>query len=50
LVSKHLEPCLADVLLKLENKNNICYTVTVDVRNGKFVARQRQRKCSNKKV
>lgn len=43
LVSKHIEPCLADILLKLENKNDISYTITVDVENG-------QLKCSKKQI
>jgi len=46
LVSKYIEPCLADVFLKLENKEGICYNVTVTVKNDQFVARKRQKKCS----
>jgi ATP-dependent Clp protease ATP-binding subunit ClpC len=46
LVSKYIEPCLADVFLKLENKKGIYYTVTVEVKNDKFIARKRQKKCS----
>ncbi|HUU41054.1 MAG TPA: AAA family ATPase, partial [Desulfatiglandales bacterium] len=45
LVSKYLEPCLADVFLKLENQDKICYTVTVNVKNNEFIAKKRQRKC-----
>lgn len=48
LVSKYLEPCLADVFLNLENKPDICYTVTIDVKNDEFVANKRKLKCSIK--
>ena len=44
LVSKHIEPCLADVFLGLENKEGICYNVTVEVEDGQFKVSKRQQK------
>jgi len=50
LVSKYIEPCLADILLKLEKKNEISYTITVDVENSEIKCTQKQNKISTKKV
>ncbi|MFA7219873.1 MAG: ATP-dependent Clp protease ATP-binding subunit [Synergistaceae bacterium] len=45
LVSKYIEPCLADIFLNLDNKSEICYTVTIEFKNKHFIAKKRAKKC-----
>ena len=46
LISSKLEPCLADVLLTIEDQEN--HTITIEVTNGEFIAKKQKTKKSTK--
>jgi ATP-dependent Clp protease ATP-binding subunit ClpA len=44
LVSKYIEPCLADMFLNLEKEDNMNYNVIIEVKNDKFIAKKSKKK------